>query len=231
MSSFHGTGYEASIYSQRFDSAEEAVRQASWRVLGQRFFQKFVKPTDLVVDVGAGDGLLLKNLQARRRVAVDINPHGNLSDWNIEVLPCPATDFATRLGEPANVVVMSNFLEHLPTRNLVIDVFGEAHRALAPQGRLLILQPNIRYVGAAYWDYIDHHIALTEHSLQEALSVAGFQVKTMIPRFLPYTVKSRLGLVASRLDPTLMMKVYLSIPLLWRLVGGQTFVEAVPSPG
>jgi SAM-dependent methyltransferase len=229
MSSTQGTGYEASIYAQRFDSSQEAVRLASWRVLGQDFFPKFVAHTDTVVDVGAGDGLLLRNLRAHRRIAVDINPCANLSDLHIESLQCLATEFASRLDQAVDVVVMSNFLEHLPTRQLVIEVFREARRALTPTGKLLILQPNIRYVGAAYWDYIDHHIALTEHSLQEALGVAGFRVQTMIPRFLPYTVKSRLGRIASSLDPGLLMKVYLRFPILWRFLGGQTFVEAVPA--
>lgn len=57
----------------------------------------------------------------------------------------------------------------------------------------MILQPNIRYVGPAYWDYIDYHIALTEHSLVEALEVTGYRIERLIPRFLPYTAKSNLG--------------------------------------
>src|SRR5207247_9004253 len=44
---------------------------------------------------------------------------------------------------------------------------------------------------SAYWDFIDHHVALTERSLTEAASAAGFDVEHLVPRFLPYTTKSR----------------------------------------
>src|SRR5690606_15766959 len=116
-----------------------------------------------------------------------------LAQKGVEVLQVPATEFADRLGEKADLIFMSNFLEHLPDKRVLLDVLDECRRALRPGGTILILQPNIRYVGPAYWDYIDHHIALTEHSLREALEVSGFEVVKIIPRFLPYTAKSALG--------------------------------------
>ena len=92
----------------------------------------------------------------------------------------------------------------------------------------MILQPNIRFVGRAYWDYIDHHIALTHHSLREALQVTGFEVVKEIPRFLPYTAKSMLGRLVAKLDPETLMKWYLSMPFLWRIFGQQTLLVASP---
>ncbi len=29
---------------------------------------------------------------------------------------------------------------------------------------MLVLQPNIRYVGGAYWDFLDHHLPLTDRT-------------------------------------------------------------------
>ena len=55
-----------------------------------------------------------------------------------------------------------------------------------------MLQPNIRLTGAAYWDFIDHKVALTERSLVEAAELCGFETERLIKRFLPYTTKSRL---------------------------------------
>ena len=56
----------------------------------------------------------------------------------------------------------------------------------------MALQPNIRLIGGSYWDFIDHQTALTDKSLAEAATMAGFTTKEVIARFLPYTTKSRL---------------------------------------
>ena len=80
---------------------------------------------------------------------------------------------------------MSNFLEHMPDKMVLLAVLEECKRALKPGGRVVILQPNIRYAGPQYWDYIDHHIALTEHSLKEALEICGFKIQKIVPQFCP----------------------------------------------
>ena len=59
---------------------------------------------------------------------------------------------------------------------------------LRSDGRLLVLMPNLRYVGGRYWDYFDHHLPLTHASLVEGLEMSGFSADRVIPRFLPYTV-------------------------------------------
>ena len=46
-------------------------------------------------------------------------------------------------------------------------------RLLKPGGRVMVLQPNIRLTGPAYWDFIDHKVALTEKSLVEAAELAA----------------------------------------------------------
>jgi len=105
-------------------------------------------------------------------------------------------------------------------------VVDECYRGLKVGGKVIILQPNIRYVGPAYWDYIDHHIALTEFSLVEALEVAGFEVSKLIPRFLPYTAKSLVGRIVQGGRYASLVRFYLKMPLLWRFFGQQTLVIA-----
>jgi SAM-dependent methyltransferase len=221
-----GVGKETEIYTRRFSESQERLRSETWEVLCREFFQPLIKSDSTIVDLGAGDGLFVRNIQAKRRVAVDLSPHvEELKKVGIETLVAPATEFATKLGGKADVIFMSNFLEHLPAKRLVLDVLDECKKALAPGGRVMILQPNIRYVGADYWDYIDHHIALTEHSLVEALEVSGFQIEKLIPRFLPYTAKSKTGSIAE-LGGGALVSLYLKMPLLWRFFGQQTFVVA-----
>jgi len=52
-----------------------------------------------------------------------------------------------------------------------------------------MMQPNIKYVGDDYWDFYDHMIT---NSFAELLEHCGYTIETMIPRFVPYTTKSRL---------------------------------------
>ncbi|MEZ0227591.1 MAG: SAM-dependent methyltransferase, partial [Planctomycetota bacterium] len=87
-------------------------------------------------------------------------------------------------------------------------------------GRFIILQPNFRYVGASYYDFIDHRLELTAESVVEALEVGDLRVRTCHPRFLPYTTKSRLSRFY-RLVP-----LYVRLPFLWRFFGAQAFIVA-----
>ena len=87
-------------------------------------------------------------------------------------------------------------------------------------GTIIVLQPNIRYCGADYWMFFDHVTPLEEHSLQEVLEQTGFRVRTMIPRFLPYTT------VGKRDIPLWMILWYLRMPWAWRFFGKQTLVVA-----
>jgi 2-polyprenyl-3-methyl-5-hydroxy-6-metoxy-1,4-benzoquinol methylase len=227
-----GVGHESTIYKSRFNQEEEVLRSSAWQVLVPEFFQEYVAPDSVVVDVGAGDGHFIRHIKASRRVAVDLSSHvQELSKYGIEVLQCRADKIAEELDAEVDIVFMSNFLEHLPTKRDLFEVLESCYKLLKPGGRIMILQPNIRYVGSAYWDYIDHHIALTEHSLVEALEVCDFEIERMIPRFLPYTAKSSIGHSVGLfemlgVDSSQLVSWYLRFPLIWRIFGKQTFVVA-----
>ncbi len=219
------TSIEDDIYRNRFSDVEEGAREATWRVLCHDFLQELIDPEAVVMDVGAGDGRFIRNIFAKRRIAVDISARvRSLEQYGIEVIQCPAPEMSDHIGQVVDVIFMSNFLEHLTDKREVLTVLEACKSVLKPGGRIMILQPNIRYVGAAYWDYIDHHIALTEHSLTEALIVTGYSIDTVIPRFLPYTAKSALGRVVGGGGRGFLIKAYLKMPLLWRVFGQQTFV-------
>ena len=224
---YAGTGKEENIYTNRFSETEDATRSQTWKILCPPFLQKYIHQYATVVDLGAGDGNFILNIIAHKRIAVDSSPHvQKLVQAGIEVFQASAQDLPRVLPCKADVIFMSNFLEHMPDKSVVLSVLDACRQSLNDGGKVLILQPNIRYVGPAYWDYIDHHIALTEHSLVEALEVSGFTVDEMIPRFLPYTAKSRLGKAVGGGDRSWLIRLYLHCPLLWRFLGKQTFVVA-----
>jgi SAM-dependent methyltransferase len=107
-------------------------------------------------------------------------------------------------------------LEHLDSGDLVIEQFRTVRRLLKPGGRVIVLQPNIRLVGDAFWDFIDHRVPLTEKSLSEAAKLAGFRTRTLITRFLPYTTKSRFPL------HPLLVRAYLAFRPGWLFLGRQS---------
>jgi hypothetical protein len=57
---------------------------------------------------------------------------------------------------------------------------------------------------------------LTEKSLEEAATMAGFRTKQLITRFMPYTTKSNLP------QHPLLVRAYLSFRPAWWLMGKQT---------
>jgi hypothetical protein len=56
--------------------------------------------------------------------------------------------------------------------------------------------------------------------LAEALQSVGFTIRTRIPRFLPYTTRCALPKAG------FLVRLYLSVPLAWRILGKQFVVRA-----
>lgn len=213
------------MYEARFDKSAQARKNEIWKVLCQNYFQKYVKLTDTVVDIGAGYCEFINNIQCAGKIAVDLNPDvSTRASPGIRVINESCTQLSSILSESVDCVFMSNFLEHLPSKELVLNTLRESRRILKPGGRVMILQPNIRFLPGEYWDYFDHHTALTDRSLAEALGLAGFNVSVCIPRFLPYTTKSRMP------QSPWLVALYLRAPMFWRYIGKQAFlVGTVPA--
>jgi hypothetical protein len=120
-----------------------------------------------------------------------------------------------------DVVFSSNFFEHLLSTDDLRDTLVSAYDAIRPGGKIIALGPNIKYTKGAYWDFIDHHIPLTEASIGELMEMCGFRVTRSVPRFLPYTMS------AGREYPLSFLRLYLRTPLAWRFLGSQFLVTAV----
>ena len=220
MTNRESPGELAAQYERRFAPLRE-YRRRVWGVLTSSFFQKFIDPPSSVLDLGCGWGEFINQIRAARKSGMDLNPdaaqhlapevqflhHDCAQPWPV----APAS---------LDVVFTSNFFEHLPDKAALKAALAQAFAALKPGGRLISMGPNIRCVPGAYWDFFDHHIALTEKSLQEILELTGFQITECHARFLPYTA------VGKREAPIWMLRLYLKLPLLWRLFGAQFLVIA-----
>jgi SAM-dependent methyltransferase len=210
------------IYVTRFPEAERAGKDAIWQVLCRHFFQRYVGDEDVVLDIGPGFGEFLRHIRCGRRVAVDIEAlSGRQFPPGTEEIIVASDHLSSRIAPASiDVVFCSNFFEHLPDTRTFMQTLREIKTVLRPGGRLLVLQPNIRFVGGQYWDFIDHHLPLTDRSLIEACGSVGLDVAEVIPRFLPYTTRSRLP------QSPWLVRLYLAVRPMWRLLGGQTWLVA-----
>ncbi len=218
------SGAGDALYARRFPAdaiADAAWRRALWSVLVRDFFARWIPESAALLDFGCGDGEFLQAAKARRRIGAD--QRKSVRDRlppGVEFLLARGVALPELPDASVDVIFCSNLLEHLPDRAQLLALLAEFRRLLAPRGRLLVLGPNLRYTGAAYWDFFDHVIPLTDRSLREALESQGFAIERLIPRFLPYTT------VGAAHTPLWLVRLYLRLPLAWRLLGAQFFAVA-----
>ena len=215
------------LYATRFPEADRDAKDAIWRVLCPQFFQRYLTADDVVLDIGVGFGEFLRHINCRRRIAVDIErlPGRSLPPGTEEIL-APSHQLSTHIAaDSVDVVFCSNFFEHLPDTATFLATLREIRTVLRPGGRLLALQPNIRYVGGAYWDFVDHHLPLTHVTLAEAAGSLDYEIVEVIPRFLPYTTRSAIP------QSPWLVRLYLAVRPVWWIMGQQTwFVARKPKP-
>jgi ubiquinone/menaquinone biosynthesis C-methylase UbiE len=209
------------LYAGRFGHDGEQ-RSDLWQVLTREFFQKWVPESATVLDLAAGHCEFINSISARRRIAVDLNPDViTRAGDGVEAHKCRSDEMTTIPDGSVDRVFVSNFFEHV-TRDVIMSTLREVHRVLDPDGRLLVLQPNVRYCSRDYWMFFDHITPVDDRALAEAFNAAGFEVETCYPRFLPYTTKSWLP------QTTTFVRLYLRMPLAWKVFGSQAFMVGRP---
>jgi 2-polyprenyl-3-methyl-5-hydroxy-6-metoxy-1,4-benzoquinol methylase len=182
-----------------------------------RYLQRYVPRDGAVLDIATDRGHFIRNISAAERWATDVRDASAHIPDPIRFVQSPGLELAEALPNGHfDAIVMSNYLEHLESHDAVITQLQVARTLARPGGTLIVLQPNIRFVGHAYWDFIDHRIALTHRSLEEAADLAGWETVRLVRRFMPYTTKSRLP------RSTFVVRAYLALPPLWRVFGKQT---------
>lgn len=208
-------------YQKRFQKNAD-YRDAVWKILCQFFFSNYIAKDSVLLDLGAGWGEFSRNVIAKEKYAMDLNPDcGNRITGYAKFLNQDCSSNWPFADNTLDVVFTSNFLEHLPDKASVDTTLKEAFRCLKNKGTIICLGPNIRYLAGLYWDYWDHNIPITDGSMVEALELRGFRIINKIPRFLPYTM-------SSGNNPYLFfVKLYLRVPLLWRFFGKQFLITAV----
>lgn len=209
------------IYRQRFDDRAQLERESLWRVLCDHFLQRYVARDATVLDLAAGRCEFINHIHCGNKIAVDLNPDTETyANPDVRVVMAYSHDMVGVAADSVDVVFVSNFFEHLPDKQAFLDTLREIRRVLKPGGRLLVFQPNIRFLNGAYWDFIDHYLPLTDRTMVEALQLIDMRVEEVRPRFLPYTTRSRLP------QWSWLVWLYLKLrPAHW-IFGKQAFVVA-----
>jgi hypothetical protein len=196
------------LYSVRFESPEVlAKKNKIWQVLCKYFFQKYIPEESLVLDIASGYCEFINNIKAKEKIAFDLNPDvKSFAGKDVQVVNDSFFNMESHLqGKKADIIFASNIFEHLDDRDqviLAIKTCAENLKKPIPAnqsatgikqegGKLLILHPDIAYTGPAYWDFIDHKVALTGRTLIEVAEICGLKTKYHLRKFLPYTTKSK----------------------------------------
>jgi hypothetical protein len=198
-------------------------RETLWRSLYRFYFRRWIRDDDCVLELGAGYGHFINNVNAQRRIAVDlwselpsylqpgVECHvGNISD--LSFLKNNSVDFA----------FASNVFEHIAQNDLA-KVLDQLRSKLSSRGLLCALQPNYHYAYREYFDDYTHITVYSHISLCDFLRSCGYQIVKCEPKFMPLSVKS-----GATVSPILIW-LYLNSPL--KPLGKQMLVVARPSAG
>lgn len=206
-------------------AAQRDYRNLVWRIVAEHAFQQFVPRDGTVVDVGCGWGEFINNIMAEKKFAIDLNPDAaQRVNADVELIQQDCSEPWPVADASVDCVFTSNFFEHLRSKDALEATLSEAFRCLRSGGRIVCMGPNIRFLPGEYWDFWDHYVPLTDRSLSEVLRLTGFVIERQVPRFLPYRMSGR------REAPGFAVRLYLMLPVFWRLFGRQFLVVGLKPP-
>lgn len=208
------------IYEKRF-SGSEPYRNKVWFILVSQFFSKWIKSDDHILDLGCGYGEFINQVDCKVRHAMDLNPKSkSLLQKNIIFHEQDCSKRWQIQPESLDLVFTSNFFEHLPNKISIEQTITQIRTALKPNGILIAMGPNISVVQGKYWDFWDHHVALSEASMRELLEIYDYKIEKSFSKFLPY------NMVRVKERPLFLISLYLKLPIFWNIFGKQFLLIA-----
>jgi len=207
--------FSSSYHQTRFKYDPE--RAAVWRPIC-RYLQRFTRDNEPLLDLGAGYGEFTRFIEAKEKWALDINPEP-AKYWAEGVHPLiqSVLDPLPFAPNVLGTVFTSNLFEHFALDE-VRAILCEVRRVLAPDGRLIVVQPNFRLEPNRYYDDYTHKTPFTDVGFADFLAASGWRIVHVEPRFMPFSMKSRLP------KWSWLVELYLALP--YRFAAGQFLVVA-----
>jgi SAM-dependent methyltransferase len=163
-----------------------------WRAIAEHLARWYPSPCDTVVDLGCGYGDFINQISAPNRIGVDAREcRSHLAEGVSFVRDDAGAALASMEAGSVDLVMASNLLEHLDWDD-VGPLLKEMQRVVRPGGRAMFLQPNFRYCSRSYFDDYTHRTIFTDRSLAAWIRSAGLEPVVSRPRFLPFTMDSKL---------------------------------------
>ena len=208
------------IYELRFSGYED-YRTKVWQILVNNFFNKWIRSDFEILDLGCGYGEFINQVNCSTRYAMDLNPRTK-DHLDKEIIFYEQDCSMPWELKPSSLdlVFTSNFFEHLPNKSTLDSTVRNIYKALKPNGLLIAMGPNISILKGQYWDFWDHHVALSEQSISELLEINQFKIEKSVSQFLPY------NMVRIKKRPIFLLKLYLKMPFAWKIFGKQFLVTA-----
>lgn len=192
-------------------------RAAVWASIC-RYLQPWVAQDQGLLDLGAGYGDFSRLIAAAPKWALDRNSE-LVTHWGDSVAPLIQSVLDPWPLAPGTLgtVFASNFFEHF-TMEQAADILLQAGRVLRCGGKLVVIQPNFRLEPRRYFDDYTHRTPYTDAGFTDFLRALGWKIVHSEPRFLPFSMKSRV--------PTAewLVRLYLALP--FRPFAGQFLVVA-----
>ena len=205
------------LYEYRFRDVDQKSRQATWGPISAHVYERLGRPRR-VLDPAAGRCEFINAVEADERWVIDDADFvRDYCDEGVEVIVGNSLEVELPRDHFDGVFV-SNFLEHLHSQEQIAALLEKLCGCMSDGGRIAVMGPNFRYCSREYFDCADHTVPLTHTAVEEHLYAAGFTVVAVVPRFLPYSFRSRLPASQS------LTAWYLRLPLAWRVLGKQFLV-------
>jgi hypothetical protein len=207
------------LYEYRFRDVAQGRRNDVWIALAPMLYEWLKRP-ERMLDPAAGRCEFINAVPSAERWAVDaVEYEEGVAREGTRTIVSEIMDADLPRSYFGGVFV-SNFLEHLLSQEAVAEFLEKMYDCMTSGGRIAIMGPNFRYCSRDYFDFADHTVILTERGVEEHLYAAGFEIVSVYPRFLPYTFTGRLP------SHPALVRTYLRLPLVWRLLGKQFLVIA-----
>jgi hypothetical protein len=159
-----------------------------------------------VLELGGGYCDFINNIIAKRKYVLDIfEDIDKYAAEDVTILKQPAPKLSGIPDQSINTVLASNFFEHL-TRSDFISSMLEVKRALKIRGNLIIIQPNYKFCSRCYFDDFTHQLIFSHITMQDWLKSFNFEIGRVAPRFLPFSMKSKLPKIS------MLVRFYLRMP-------------------